>query len=64
MQLERKPGTRAPSLYANAAIFILFFGAALLSAIGTLDWSTALFWVVILWLFLLMTRRPNRPPRL
>ena len=59
MPLQRNDQNRAPSLYANAAIFLMFFGAALLAAIRALDWTTALFWMVICLLFLLMSRRPR-----
>lgn len=48
----------APSLAANATIFLLFFGVALLDAIISFSWWTALFWVVIGLAFLVMTRRP------
>lgn len=59
MQRQQNEQNNAPSLYANAAIFLMFFGAALLAAIRALDWTTALFWMVICLLFLLMSRRPR-----
>ena len=59
MQLKRNDETGAPSLYANAAIFVMFFGASLLAAIRALDWTTAMFWMVICLLFLLLSRRPR-----
>ena len=59
MQRQQNEQNSAPSLYANAAIFLMFFGAALLAAIRALDWTTALFWMVICLLFLLMSRRPR-----
>jgi hypothetical protein len=62
MQLERDEQKGAPSLYANAAIFLMFFGAALLGAIRALNWTTAMFWMVICLLFLLMSRRPRGAP--
>lgn len=56
---ETKQGpVRAPSLAANATIFLLFFGMALLEAITSTRWWLALFWVVIGLLFLVMSRRP------
>ena len=62
MQLKRDEQKDAPSLYANAAIFLMFFGAALLAAMRALDWTTAMFWMVICALFLLLSRRPRGAP--
>ena len=37
----------------------MFFGASLLAAIRALDWTTAMFCMVICLLFLLLSRRPR-----
>ena len=57
--LRDDKATAAPSLGENATVFLLFFGLALIDAIISFSWWTALFWVVIGLLFLLMTRRPT-----
>ena len=62
MQLKQDPRNKAPSLHANAAVFLMFFGVALVTAIGKMDWRTAMFWMVLLLLFLLASRRPDGAP--
>ena len=57
----RRPDVGAPSLGANATIFLLFFGYALIDSVTSFNWGVALFWIVVLLLFLLMTRRPDPP---
>jgi hypothetical protein len=59
MKLERGQERRMPSLFANAAIFVLFFGAGLLAAIRSLDWTTAMLWMLVCLMFLAMSRRPR-----
>ena len=62
MQLKSRPDAKAPSLYANAAVFVMFFGAALATEIGAMRWWTALLWVGFLLLVLLLSRRPDGAP--
>jgi hypothetical protein len=57
---ERRSETGTPSLGANTVVFMLFFGLALLESIVSRRWWTAIFWIVVLFLFLAMTRRPAR----
>jgi hypothetical protein len=47
----------APSLGDNMVIFLLFFGIALVDAIAARSWWSALFWMGVCLIFMLMSRR-------
>ncbi|MFL5386408.1 MAG: hypothetical protein ACJ8GN_28145 [Longimicrobiaceae bacterium] len=50
---------KTPTPGANATVFLLFFGVALLDALRSHDWLRAAFWVAIGLVFLRGDRLPH-----
>jgi len=51
---------KTPTLGPNVAVFVLFFGVALLDALRSQDWLRAAFWVAIGLVFLRGDLLPQR----